>query len=411
MVWVEGEFADEVLDLLGFGTGGDEDGVVGEDDDAVVDSDESDEGTVLGATVVDDVVGGIDLDEVTDGGIAGIVVGDMACEGGPGAEVIPSEGTVGDDDIGGFFEEGVVDADLADLGVFGGEDLAEVGRTDGGGLEPTETGGVHVGLVGLEALGDGIEGPDEHAGVPAVIAGGEVGDGTFEGGFLDELEGVEEGGGAGEVGEGSAGVDVAVAGGGFVGLDADGDHDGLGGGEVEGIGEHLLEACGIGDDVIGGEDGHDGVWRACADDGGAEGDGGAGIATDGFGDDVAGGEFGELTADFVGLGGAGDDEDMGGWDDWPDAVDCLLEEGAVAEEADELFWGFLAGDGPEAFTTATGHDDDVALGFGAGLGGWFGAGHGVCGRRFRDGKGADWREWNRDGWRGRGNGRRPRPER
>lgn len=174
-------------------------------------------------------------------------------------------------------------------------------------------------------------------------------------------------------------MDVAVAGGGFVGLDANGDHDGLCGGEVEGIGEHLLETGGLGDDVIGGKDGHDGVGGAGADDGGTEGDGGAGVATDGFGDDVAGGEFGELTADFVGLGGAGDDEDVGRGNDGTDAVDGLLEEGAVTEEADELLGGLLAGNGPETFATATGHDDDIALGFGRGLRGWLGAGHGVRG--------------------------------
>lgn len=152
MDWVEGEFADEVLDLLGFGSGGDEDGVVGQDDDAVLDADEGDEGTVLGAAVVDNVVGGIDLDQVADGGVAGFVVGDMAGERGPGAEVIPGEGTVGDDDVGGLFQEGVVDADLADFGVFGGEDLAEGGGAGGGGLEPSETRGMHVGLMGLETL-------------------------------------------------------------------------------------------------------------------------------------------------------------------------------------------------------------------------------------------------------------------
>jgi len=128
-----------------------------------------------------------------------------------------------------------------------------------------------------------------------------------------------------------ADMDVAVAGGGFGGLDADGD-DGLSAaGEVEGIVQHLLKLFLVGDDVVGGEDGHHTGGGARPDQGGAQGDRGAGVASARFGDDVRLGQLGQLPADLGGLGLVGDDEDVLEPDEREDAVDRLLEEGAFAE--------------------------------------------------------------------------------
>lgn len=375
-VRVGGEAADEFLDFLGLGLVGDEGGVVGLHHDGVAEADEADGGAAgRGPGIEDDVAGGIDVEEVGLGTIALGVRFEVTGEGVPGAEVVPGEVAIGDDDILGVFEQGEVDGDAFYLGVFGGQGAGEAGGTGGGGFEPAVAGLVHGGLMRLEALGDGDKGPDEHAGVPAVLSGLEVFEGGVVIGLLLEPFGAVEDGfvGFGALGrrERGADTDIAVAGGGFGGLDADGDDDLAAAGEVEGVGEDALELLLLGDDVVGGENGHDACGGAGADEGGAEGDGGAGIAADGFGHDIFPWQEGQLTSDLGGLGGVGDDENVFGRDDGENAVDGLLEEGLVAEEADELLGGLFAADGPEAFAATAGHDDDVAVG-GAGFPGGLG---------------------------------------
>lgn len=235
----------------------------------------------------------------------------------------------------------------------------------------------------LEGLGDGDEAPDEHAGVPAVVSAIEVFDSFIQVGFFDEAFDFMEAGfgffGSGGWGQVFSEFDIAVAGGGFGGFDTDGDHGLAAAGEVEAIAESLLELFFVGDDVVGGEDGHDTGGGAAADECGAEGDGGGGIAAHGFGDEVFAGDFGELFLDFLELGLVGDDEDILGWDEGEDAIDGLLEEGFFTEEAYELFGGGFAADGPEAFAASAGHDNDEAVLIG-GRGGFFpGGGLFFCG--------------------------------
>lgn len=361
-----------------FGFAGDEDGVVGVHHDEIADADGSDGGSVLGAGVEDDIAGSVDVDELAGDAITGVVGFDVAGERVPGSEIVPCEGAIGDGDVAGVLHECVVDGDLFDLGIFAGEHAGEFGGIGGCGGPPFE-GGEHFGLMGAKAVGHGFDGPDEHAGVPAILTTFEVGLSFFERRFFDELEHVMERGfgGLGTSGSGEwfADVNISVAGGGFGGLDADSDDGLIAMGDVESVLENELELFFVGDDVVGWEDGHDTLFGASTDEGCAEGDGGAGIAAARFGDDVTFGKLRELSADGCGLDLIGDDDHVFGRDDGEHAIDGLLEEGSGAEQGDELFWGAFTADGPEPFPATAGHDDDEAILGGEARGAFFGSRH------------------------------------
>lgn len=105
---------------------------------------------------------------------------------------------------------------------------------------------------------------------------------------------------------------------------------------------------GVGDELVGGEDHHDGLGIAGGDDADAEGDGGCGVAFGGLGDDVIGGEHGGELANGGGLFLVGEDEDVFGGDEAVEAVDGLDEEGAVVEKIEQLFGFVIAAEWPEA---------------------------------------------------------------
>jgi hypothetical protein len=181
----------------------------------------------------------------------------------------------------------------------------------------------------------------------------------------DELFGFEESGFVGldalRRGQGVAQANVAEAGGRFGGLDADGDNELPAPGQIKRVGQDLLEFLFLSNDMVGRQDGHDGAGGALPDDGRAQGDCGAGVAPDGFGDDILPGQFGQLPPDFRRLDGVGDDENVFEGNQRQDAIDSLLEQGALAKQGDELFGGAFAADGPEAFAAPSGHDDDVTV--------------------------------------------------
>jgi hypothetical protein len=179
-----------------------------------------------------------------------------------------------------------------------------------GGRELVEAAG-HVGeLAGELGLhGGGAE--EEEARVPEVGAALQVGAGGVEVGFFDEALDVEGDAAAGEV------ADVAVAGLGARGADAEGDDDaGVLGGLRGGV-ECALEALWVADVVVGGEDADDGVLvRAAArDEGGGEADAGCGVAGCGLGEDVLARDLGEGAVDGLQEVLAGDDDDVLGWDE------------------------------------------------------------------------------------------------
>src|SRR6266850_1703744 len=144
-------------------------------------------------------------------------------------------------------------------------------------------------------------------------------------GFLDELLGTMENGfvalDALRWWQGLANLDVAIARGRFGGFDANGDDGLAAAGQIKSVGKDLLKFFLLGDDVVGGQNGHDACGRAGSDNSRAEGNGGAGVASDGFGDNVLFGQFGYLLAYLWRLHLIGDDEDVFDWHEWQDAVD------------------------------------------------------------------------------------------
>lgn len=201
------------------------------------------------------------------------------------------------------------------------------------------------------------EAEDEHAGIPESAAGGDKLFGAGARRLFDELFRAGEGGGGGG-GEAFAGEDVAVAGFGRAGSDADGEKRVFACGDGRGIAESLGVAFGIGDDVICGDDGEDGIRVACGEESGDKGDAGRGVFAVGFGDDVVGRELGQFFADVGGVVGGGDDEDMVGRGEVKIALDCFSDEGARSGDGEELFRAGSAASGPETFTFAAGHDAD-----------------------------------------------------
>ena len=350
---------------------GEQCGIVGLDKDGVAQADDGDRcAAVFGAGVEDDVAGSIHMDEVRDGTVAFGVVLEVAAERSPRAKIIPLKGAVGDDDVLRVFHKGVVNGDLLEAGIFLGENFVKLCWV-GGNFEPALAGFVHLGLMLLQSFGDCDKRPDEHTGVPTVLAAVEVLEGAIEIRFFDELFGAIEGGfvrlHALRRRQRFANVNVAVAGSGLGGLDADGDNGLAAAGQIEGIGEDLLELFLLGDDVVGGKHGHHARGGTSANKRGAQGNGGAGVAAHRFSDNILLRQFGQLPANLGRLNFVGDDEDIFDGNQRQDAVNGLLKKRAVAEKSDELLGGLLAAHGPEALPFAAGHDDDetiVGVGFG-----------------------------------------------
>ena len=145
---------------------------------------------------------------------------------------------------------------------------------------------------------------DEHAGVPAV-ARVDVRRSDLGGGLLDELPDRE---GARRTVEGVADVDVAEAGRGVGGLDADRHQPARAGGLDRG-GRGRAEGVGAVDDVVRGEGAHDGIRVAHLEEGGGQADRGHRVARGRLGDHGVGAQLGQLRDDGVAVRLAGDDED------------------------------------------------------------------------------------------------------
>jgi len=124
LVW---EFVDDFFDVVGLVAVGDEDGVIGLDDDEVIDAEEGDFGAF--SCVEDDVVLGVDFGEVGVGAVLLALGLEVFCDGDPGADVVPVKGGLDVEDAGGFFHEGVVDGDGGEVGELlgdGGEDVGGI---------------------------------------------------------------------------------------------------------------------------------------------------------------------------------------------------------------------------------------------------------------------------------------------
>ena len=338
---------------------GDEEGVFGLHDDQVVDAEQGDVGVLAG--VEDDVVFRVDLG---DRGVDLVVVAgsfEVFGDREPGADIVPVEGGLDVEDPAGLLHQAVVDGNGGELGELRGHGGGEVGRAAEFGDE-----GGELRLVADELADDILQGPDEHAGVPAEAALGEellgeVGAGLLPeagdfGGHLLALQ-------AGDGGSGAA-FDIAVGRAGPGGLDSDGDqavgffgggqrvlHDGLEGGHV-------------GDELIGGEHDHEGVGIPRGDESDTEGDGGRGVALGGLRENVLGRQHAGDLADRGFLLGIGQDQDVLPRDQAVEPADGLLQQGLLAEELEKLLGPGIPAEGPEAGAGAAGEDEGVGGGRG-----------------------------------------------
>lgn len=356
-------FADrfvQAFEVFGLVAGADERGVLGADDDEVVDTDGGDE--VIGIVADDDGVGGVEHDVVGRCAVAGPVELERGGVAGPGPDVEPTHGH-GDGHelevvvLGGAFHDGEVDADPLECRVDPSEHGgALVGIPRGGDLGETR---VDLGLV----LGDGGEervgSPDEHARVPEVRAVGivEVGFGGSPVGFLFERAGLVA---VGAALDGVADVQIPVVRAGLGGFDAEGDQRvGLLGDEFAPDLEPLEEQVLGFDDLVGGDDGHDGFGVPLGDDRGGQTDGGEGVAAFGFADDLVVVDLGKRFADGFAELFTGADEAAFGGHEVVEAIGGEAEQALALVQRDELLGSAAGGERPEPRAGASGHDQCV----------------------------------------------------
>ncbi len=125
--------------------------------------------------------------------------------------------------------------------------------------------------------------------------------------------------------------------------------------------ECALESVHIANEVIGGQDGHDGAWVPAADPGGAQGDGGGGVAFVWLCDDVFVGQgVADLSNGFF-LEVVGKDEDVFVGYQSLEAADGVTEEGGVGEQLKELLGFGIAAERPEPFAAAAGQHEGIEL--------------------------------------------------
>lgn len=169
----------EVFDGVCLMAAGDEGGVIGLDNDEVIDTEQSDFAILTG--VEDDVVLGVDFGDFGVGFVFFALSVEVFGDGNPGADVVPVEGGLDVEHAGGFFHEGVVDGDGAEARKLLGDGLVDVW----GGLDLIDEVGELRGVLG-EFLCDGVYRPDEHARIPGEVALSEEFLGEFGVGFFAE---------------------------------------------------------------------------------------------------------------------------------------------------------------------------------------------------------------------------------
>jgi len=125
----------------------------------------------------------------------------------------------------------------------------------------------------------------------------------------------------------------------------------------EGGAEGVAEAFDWFDDVVGCEEGDDGVGGLVAHEGAGKGDCREGVAAFGLADVVADG--GDCGADGCFVAGAAADPAVFGGDDAFEAVEGSFHEALTVEDGDELFGHGFARQRPEADAGAAGEDDGV----------------------------------------------------
>jgi hypothetical protein len=254
----------------------------------------------------------------------------------------------------GLFHHGIVDGDLGQLGKLVGQQRIEVA----GGAHARDESGQLRRVLGQLAH-DGRDGPDEHAGVPPEVALTEERVGHLRVRFLPETTHLEDVGVAPQL---PPLLDVAEPGAGPRRLDSDGDER-SGGCRLPRAGPQVAaEGRGVADEVVGGQDGHDGLRVAAQDEAHAKGHGRGGVSLGRLGHDVLRRQLPAGLAHGGLLLAVGQHEDMRGRHRVAEPLDRLLQHRAPGEQFQELLGPGLPAVGPEAFPAAAGQDEDVKRG-------------------------------------------------
>ena len=236
------------------------------------------------------------------------------------------------------------------------EDLAEQFRVFG---QPRDR-GVRRRQQQPELLEQGRRSPDEHAGVPPVLTAGQVALRDLAGRLLREVEHVVR---AGEVVEGLAAVQVAVAGVRAGRHDTQGDQrggvrfcDGEGG--LQAGCEHVDGF----DHLVGGDLGDDGFRVLQGQHGRRPGDGVQGVPADRLAQDVGCRQLGQVGGNGVGVGGPGHHQHALGGDGGQRSLEGQPQQALAVDQRQQLLGGALTGQGPQPGAGTTGHDHYVAHG-------------------------------------------------
>ena len=230
------------------------------------------------------------------------------------------------------------------------EDLVELRRAVGGGDGFKQRSGLRQVLA--DGVGQGAGRPQEHSGVPVVVAGGNKLFGAVLVGLFDEAAHVESGVVLGQV----AGFDVAVAGLRARGLDAQ-HHDVFAGcGHGDAFLQGLEETRLVGDHMVGRKNAQHRVWVFALDEEGGQTAGGSGVAGHRLLHDLRGGQAGQLVGDFLGQKFVGDDPGFFERSQRLEALHGLLNHGALAIESENLLGAGAPGAGPETGAAATGQN-------------------------------------------------------
>lgn len=132
-------------------------------------------------------------------------------------------------------------------------------------------------------------------------------------------------------------------------------------GHTESVLHHCLIGTLVLDELVCGQDHHDGVGIAGRDEADSEGNSGSGIPLRWLCKDVIRGQHRGILADCFSLQLIGQDEDVFQRDKALEALDGLLEKGAGAEEIEQLFRPRISAEWPEAGAGAAGEDEGVSI--------------------------------------------------
>ncbi len=272
-----------------------------------------------------------------------LVLGRGLIKGVPGPQVAPSEIYGLDEDIVGLLHDGVVDGD----GGGAGESLVDKTLLAGSGV--SGVGGVEYvadfGAIFAEGVQDGLRRPDEDAGVPEKLAAVEKHLGHLQVGFLREglhLSNARPSFHAGTL------LDIAVAGVGVGGLNAECQQSGAVFHEVESFRDGLPESILFEHEMVGGKGDDRGLGVEGEDMVGGPADAGGRVAAGGLEKDVALLYARELLDDDVAILAIGHQDYVFYAYDRKDALHGQLQEAfACPEEVKKLFRLVVAAEWPK----------------------------------------------------------------